>query len=53
MRELARMGSGKLADKAKFRLKVVDWYRGESSRFSSSGKPDVSLTRRYFGIHRS
>jgi hypothetical protein len=52
MRELARIGNGKLSDKAKFRLKVVDWYFRESPRFSARGKPDAVPACRHFGIHR-
>jgi hypothetical protein len=53
IRELAK-GSGKeLSAKAKFRLKVFDWYFKQSKYFSLTGLPDASLTCRHFGIHRS
>jgi hypothetical protein len=42
-----------LSKVAKFRLKVLDWYRNSSAIFSKSGKPEVKLTCRHFGIHRS
>jgi hypothetical protein len=53
MRELARGEITALSEKAKFRLKVFDWYRNTSARFSPAGQPDASLTCRHFGIHRS
>jgi transposase-like protein len=42
-----------LSEKAKFRLKVFDWYYQKSAALSNSGKADVSITCRHFGIHRS
>ncbi|GMO62717.1 MAG: hypothetical protein Ta2A_09550 [Treponemataceae bacterium] len=39
--------------KAKFRLEVFDFYRLKSARFSESGEPDVGITCRHFGVHRS
>jgi transposase InsO family protein len=53
MREPARGERKALSEKAKFRLKVFDWYRNSSPRFSLSGLPDASITCRRFGIHRS
>ncbi|MDR2471015.1 MAG: hypothetical protein LBD09_02760, partial [Treponema sp.] len=53
MRELAKGETKALSEAAKFRLKVFDWYRNESPRFSLTGLPDASLTCRHFGIHRS
>jgi len=53
MKELAGGQAKELSDKAKFRLKVLDWHRNSSPRFSISGLPDASLTCRHFGIHRS
>jgi transposase-like protein len=38
---------------AKRRLEVLEWHYKKSSRYSSSGKPEVTLTCRHFGIHRS
>lgn len=42
-----------LSKEAKERLKIIDWYRLESKKYSSTGKPDVKLTCRHFGIYRS
>ena len=42
-----------LSDKAKFRLKVIDWYNFESKRYSKHHKKDALLTCRHFGICRS
>jgi transposase len=53
MREPAKGAARELPEKAKFRLKIFDRYFRESLRFSQTGKPDVSLTCRHFGIHRS
>ena len=53
MRELAKGELPELSRKAKFRLKVPDWYRHVSPRFSAAGLPDAGLTCRHFGIHRS
>jgi transposase-like protein len=53
MRELARGETRELSEKAKFRLKIFDYYYRDSARFSGGGKPDVSLTCRHFGICRS
>jgi hypothetical protein len=53
MRELARGERKALSEKAKFRLKVFDWYRNTSLRFSLAGLPDAKLTCRHFAIHRS
>lgn len=38
---------------ARRRLKIVDWYRLESRKFSADRRPDAALTCRHFGIHRS
>lgn len=46
-------GAGKLSREAKQRLRIIDWYRLESPKFSADGKPNASLTCRRFGIHRS
>jgi hypothetical protein len=58
MRELAKEERKALSEAAKFRLKVFDWYRNSSPRFSLAGLPDASRgiyaeTCRHFGIHRS
>jgi transposase len=53
LRELARGTGRELSEKAKFRLKVFDWYRNTSARFSPAGQSDASVTCRHFGIHRS
>jgi hypothetical protein len=53
MREPAKGERKALPEKAKFRLKVFDWYRNESPRFSLTGAPDAGLACRRFGIHRS
>jgi hypothetical protein len=53
MREPARGERKALSEAAKFRLKVFDWYRNSSPRFSLAGLPDAKLTCRHFGIHRS
>jgi transposase len=53
MQELAKGETKELSQKAKFRLKVFDWYYHKSALYSLSGLPDASLTCRHFGIHRS
>jgi putative transposase len=53
MRELAKGAGSELSEKAKFRLKVFDWYFRRSKCFSLTGVPDASLTCRHFGIRRS
>jgi transposase-like protein len=53
MRELAKGETKELSQKAKFRLKIFDWYYQKSALHSVSGLPDASLTCRHFGIHRS
>jgi len=53
MRELARGQSKELSVKAKFRLKVFDWYYQKSPAFSRTGVRNVSRTCRHFGIQRS
>jgi hypothetical protein len=53
MREPAKGAAKELSEKAKFRLKVFDWYRNTPPRFSLSGLPDAKLACRHFGIHRS
>jgi hypothetical protein len=53
MRELAKGETKELSEKARFRLKVFDWYRNSSPRFSLSAKPEARLICRHFGIHRS
>jgi hypothetical protein len=53
VREPAKGETKKLPQKAKFRLKVFDWYYHKSALHSLSGIPGASLTCRYFGIHRS
>jgi len=52
-RELAKHGPVELSEKAKHRLEVLDWYFKKSARFSLSGVPEVKLTCRHFGMHRS
>lgn len=52
-KELARGYGKKLSKKAKFRLEAIDWYNKASKYKSASGKKDVSLTCRHFGIERS
>jgi hypothetical protein len=47
------MTGWELSEKAKFRLKVFDWYRNTSPRFSLAELPDASMSCRYFNIHRS
>jgi hypothetical protein len=37
MRELARMEAGELSERAKFRLKVFDYYYREPPQFSAAG----------------
>ena len=51
-RELAK-GTGSLSKEARQRLRIIDWHRLESRKFSADGKPNASLTCRHFGIHRS
>ena len=46
-------GVERLSAEAKQRLRIIDWYRLESGKFSADGKPNASLTCRHFGIHRS
>lgn len=50
--ELARGAEG-LSKEARRRLKIIEWHRLESWKFSASGRADASLTCRHFGIHRS
>jgi hypothetical protein len=52
MRELARGETKELSEKARFRLKVFDWYYRKPALYSLSGQADASLTCRHFGIHR-
>ncbi|MDR0473533.1 MAG: helix-turn-helix domain-containing protein [Treponema sp.] len=52
MREPVKGGTKELSEKAKFRLKVFDWYYHNPALYSLSGLPDASLTCRHFGIHR-
>lgn len=52
-RKLAGGYGKKLSKKAKFRLKIIDWYNQVSKYKSVSGRKDVSLTCRHFGIERS
>ena len=42
-----------LSKKAKLRLEIIDWYNQISKFKSISGKKNVSLTCRHFGIERS
>lgn len=42
-----------LSKRAEFRLKVLDWYRLESKKYSYNNKPNVELTSRHFGIAHS
>ena len=51
-RKLAE-GVGRLSAEARQRLRIIDWHRLESGKFSADGKPNASLTCRHFGIHRS
>jgi transposase len=53
IRELAKGEKRELSQKAKFRLKVIDYYLRSSAEFSKTRSPDVTLTCRHFGIHRS
>jgi hypothetical protein len=53
IRELAKGETKELSEKAKFRLKVFDWYYHKSALYSLSGLADASLTCRHFGIQRS
>lgn len=46
-------GSYKLSEKARQRLKIIDWYQFKSAYFSMSKKRNAELTCRHFGIHRS
>jgi len=50
MRELAKGTGSEFSAKAKFRLKVFDWYFKQSKYFSLTGVQDASLTCRHFGI---
>jgi hypothetical protein len=50
---LSRGPGRELSAEAKFRLRVFDFYYQSSAGFSKSGKPDVNLTCRRFGIYRS
>lgn len=52
-RKLAKWYGKELSAKARFRLKVIDWYNQVSPRKSLSGQKDASLTCRHFGIDRS
>lgn len=52
-RKLAGGYGKKLSKKAKFRLKIIDWHNQVSRYKSVSGRKDVSLTCRHFGIERS
>lgn len=51
-RELAK-GVERQSREARRRLKIVDWYRMGSRKFSASWMLDATLTCRHFGIHRS
>ncbi len=51
--KLLAKGNYTLSDKAKQRLKIIDWYRLKSAYFSTNKKPNAALTCRRFGIHRS
>jgi putative transposase len=42
-----------LSEKAKHRLEVLDWYYKKSRYYSLSGLPEVTVTCRHFGMHRS
>jgi hypothetical protein len=53
MRELAKGERKELSEKAKFRLKVFDWYYRKSALHSLSGLADAPLACRHFGIQRS
>ena len=53
MRELAKGETKELSEKAKLRLKILEYYYRDSARFSAKGRPEVSLTCRHFGIRRS
>lgn len=44
---------GRLSAEARQRLRIIDWHRLESGKFSADGKSNASLTCRHFGIHRS
>lgn len=52
-KELARGYDKELSRKAKLRLEIIDWHNQVSRHKSISGKKDVSLTCRHFGIERS
>ena len=52
-RKVAKGYGKELSAKARFRLKVIDWYNQVSPRRSLSGQKDASLTCRHFGIDRS
>ncbi|MDR0472906.1 MAG: hypothetical protein LBH43_04465 [Treponema sp.] len=52
MREPAKGGTKELSQKAKFRLKVFDWYYHNPALYSLSGMPGASPACRHFGIHR-
>ena len=51
--ELAKLETTSLSAKARQRLRIFDWRRDESPRFSKDGKPNASLTCRHFRIHWS
>ena len=53
MRELAKGETKKLSAEANIRLKIFDFYRQKSAQFSGTGQPEVLLTCKRFGIHRS
>ena len=52
-KKLSKGYSKELSKNAKHRLEIIDWYNQNSARKSLSGKKDVSLTCRHFGIERS
>ncbi|GMO53139.1 MAG: hypothetical protein Pg6C_19340 [Treponemataceae bacterium] len=53
MRKPAKGERRELSKKAKVRLEIIDYYWRSSARFSKTGRTDVTLTCRHFGIHRS
>ena len=51
--KLRKFGSTEISDDAEKRLKIIDWYKLKSEKYSENHKRNVALTCRHFGISRS
>ena len=50
--QLLKYNQKDLSADAEKRMKIIDWYRLESKKYSKTGKKDVTLTCKVFGITR-